>query len=108
MSPTRDSRTTRMNSADRDLGLDVAITRRDFLDATLLGAGALLLESYAPLVRPSPQSNPAWEGYGGIGDYARSHGNTWAAMTTAHELRDGKFGDKARSRATDTGERSAL
>jgi len=31
------------DSAERDLGLDARITRRDFLDASLLAAGSVLL-----------------------------------------------------------------
>lgn len=101
---------SRLDSADRDLGLDASITRRDFLDASLLAAGAALIRTPAPLHRqPTPSGNPAWEGFGGVGDYARSHGNTWEALSTAHDLRDGKYsGDKARSLAIDTGERHDL
>lgn len=96
------------NSAERDLGLDTAITRRDFLDASLLAAGSVLLRKPAPLDRgEAPATNPAWEGFGGIGDYARSHGNTWEALSIAHDLRDGKMKD-AVSRAVDTGERYDL
>ena len=96
-----------LTSEERDLGLDTSITRRDFLNATLLAAGATLLRTPAPLLaqtnlRP-PRTNPAWEGFGGIGDYARSHGNTWDALSVAHELRDGKLAN-ARQIATDTGE----
>ena len=35
-------------SDDRDLGLDARITRKDFLNASLLGVGGLLLSSAAP------------------------------------------------------------
>jgi spermidine dehydrogenase len=52
-------------------------------------------------------TNPDWEGFGGVGDYARSHGNTWEAMMAAHDLRDGKQKD-ADSRAVDSGERYDL
>ena len=98
----------RFNSTESDLGLDARITRRDFLDASLLGAGSVLLRRPAPFAALySPAENPDWEGYGGVGDYARSHGNTWEALTVAHDLRDGKLAD-ARSRATDTGERYDL
>ncbi len=101
-------RNPRFNSAECDLGLDARITRRDFLDASLLAAGSALLRRPAPLAASSaPAANPEWEGYGGVGDYARSHGNTWEALTVAHDLRDGKLAD-ARSRATDTGERYDL
>lgn len=96
----------RFTSEERDLGLDSSITRRDFLDAALLAAGAALLNKPAPLFAQgtaSPRMNPAWEGFGGVGDYARSHGNTWDALSTAHDLRDGKLVN-ARQLATDTGE----
>ena len=100
----------RFDSKERDLGLDAPITRRDFLNSALLASGAALLETRAPLVRQAPNAtNPAWEGPGGVGDYARSHGNMWSAVTTAHELRDGAFnGDAIRRRAVDSGERYDL
>ena len=99
-----------IDSEERDLGLDVPITRRDFLNSTLLASGALLLDAKAPLLAQAPSaSNAAWEGFGGVGDYARSHGNMWATVSTAHDLRDGKLGDDAaRRRAVDTGERYDL
>lgn len=98
-------RLPRLNSAEQDLGLDTAITRRDFLDAALLAAGAALLHTPAPLLGQAgtPSANPAWDGFGGIGDYARSHGNSFAALSVAHDLRDGKL-SRARALATDTGE----
>jgi spermidine dehydrogenase len=98
------------DSEERDLGLDASITRRDFLNASLLATGAVLLKTPAPLVRQSSAStNPEWDGFAGVGDYARSHGNMWASFTTAHELRDGKFsGNRARAAAVDTGERYDL
>src|SRR5688572_18313549 len=96
------------DSAERDLGLDARITRRDFLDASLLAAGSVLLRRPAPLnPAQSPVTNPDWEGFGGVGDYARSHGNTWEAMMAAHDLRDGKLKD-ASNRAVDSGERYDL
>ena len=101
-------RDPRFDSTERDLGLDTRITRRDFLDASLLAAGGALLQQPAPLGPSSaPLGSPEWEGYGGVGDYAASHGNTWEALTVAHDLRDGKLKD-ARSRAIDTGERYHL
>jgi spermidine dehydrogenase len=98
------------DSKDRDLGLDVPITRRDFLNSTLLASGALLLDARAPAFTQAPNvANPAWEGPGGVGDYARSHGNMWSSVVTAHDMRDGKLsGDAARRRAVDTGERYDL
>ena len=99
-----------MDSKDQDLGLDVPITRRDFLNSTLLASGAALLSANAPLFAQAPNaSNAAWEGPGGVGDYARSHGNMWASVVTAHDMRDGKLsGEAMRRRAVDTGERYDL
>jgi len=99
-----------LDDKDRDLGLDMPITRRDFLNSTLLASGALLLNAKAPLLQqPQGPTGLAWEGPGGVGDYARSHGNMWATVSTAHDLRDGKIGgEAARQRATDTGERYDL
>src|SRR4051794_29816108 len=77
---------------DRDLGLDTRITRKDFLNATLVGAGGLLISAVAPgLVRAVEAAQPAsdtWTGFGGVGDYARSNGNTKAVLDAAHRVRD--------------------
>jgi spermidine dehydrogenase len=63
------------------------ITRRDFVNGALLGVGGALLGA-----RPPRQSlGPDWYGYGGVGDYRFSHGNTPEAVETAHRLRDGGF-----------------
>ena len=100
----------KFDSAERDLGLDVPITRRDFLDSTLLAAGAALLQVPPPVERPSSTASAAaWQGFGGVGDYARSNGNTWEAVTTAHKLRDRQLGGAdAAKQAVDTGERYDL
>jgi spermidine dehydrogenase len=114
MSPIsrRNRATYRFDAAERDLGLDCRISRRDFLDASLLAAGSALLTSPAPALLGQPRgplTNAEWEGYGGVGDYARSHGNTWESVITAHELRDGSFGgERARAAVIDTGERYDL
>ena len=74
------------------------ITRRDFVNATLIGAGSSLLASRAPGSQAPPlaSSHPfppldslgaAWHGYGGVGDYATSHGNTPRLIADAHEIR---------------------
>src|SRR5678816_3945548 len=81
-------------SDDRDLGLDARITRKDFLNATLLGAGGLLLSAVAPGIaraaaRDASQAGAdAWTGYGGVGDYAQSNGNTKTVLDAAHKVRD--------------------
>ncbi len=48
----RHGRNHQFDSAERDLGLDARITRRDFLDASLLAAGSVLLRRPAPLPPP--------------------------------------------------------
>jgi spermidine dehydrogenase len=68
-----------------------AVTRRDFLDATLLASGAALLTGAAPIdlaARESAGTRAAFDGYGGIGDYARANGNTWDVLLEGHKLRD--------------------
>ena len=67
------------------------ITRRDFLNGVLAGSGATLLNSGAGATSPLAQVGPDWYGYGGVGDYAPSHGNTPEVVNTAHRLRDGGF-----------------
>ncbi len=91
-----------LSSLDRELGIDASITRRDFLNGALLGAGAMLLDLSAPAFLLG-QRNPDWDGYGGVGDYARSNGNTWEVMHAAHEVRDGAY-DKSSGNVVETGE----
>jgi spermidine dehydrogenase len=71
------------------------ITRRDFVQSTLLGAGAGLLHAQPPLAfaqtSTMPEVSTEWYGYGGVGDYARSHGNTPGVVNAAHKLRDGIY-----------------
>ncbi|MBK7902988.1 MAG: NAD(P)-binding protein [Proteobacteria bacterium] len=45
----------------------------------------------------------AWYGYGGVGDYAVSHGNTPEVVSTAHRLRDGLIASSA-TNVIETGE----
>ena len=91
-----------------------AITRRDFVGGTLVGAGSALLGMASPgAVRTAraqtiPTSmtglGPEWTGPGGIGDYARSNGNTHEVVNAAHGgIRNQAF-DKALRAAIDTGE----
>ncbi|HXT17245.1 MAG TPA: NAD(P)-binding protein [Gemmatimonadaceae bacterium] len=83
---------------------DHDITRKDFLNAALLGVGAALLRAPAPLGATPPAEGLAdgWTGPGGIGDYASSNGNTKPVMDAAHKIRDGVYGRAGH--ATDTGE----
>ncbi|MFO1468890.1 MAG: NAD(P)-binding protein [Steroidobacteraceae bacterium] len=90
------------------------ITRRDFVGGTLIGAGAALLGMAAPASRPAQAQTlpvpldglgPDWTGPGGIGDYARSNGNTHEVVNAVHDaLRNQKFARALKS-AVDTGER---
>src|SRR5215469_4626575 len=106
---------TDLTQAERELGMEADITRRDFLNAVAIGTGAALLGTPAPAQRgrpstlpPLPASTPdepwhPWTGYAGVGDYARSNGNTWEVVSAAHGLRDGVY-DRMLSTATDMGE----
>jgi spermidine dehydrogenase len=71
------------------LGLDAAITRRDFVGATLLGTGAILLGAASPARSQGLTSQ--WNGYAGVGDYARSNGNVASVVNAAHGIRDGVY-----------------
>jgi spermidine dehydrogenase len=78
------------------------ITRRDFLNSTLLGAGTALMRAAAEPPKVFARSND-WDGYGGVGDYAASHGNTEEVIRVAHEIRDGIY-DQPASSTVETGE----
>ena len=65
------------------------ITRRDFVNGALVGAGAALLGMPAPSCAQG--LTDSWTGYGGIGDYASSNGNTAAVVNAAHGIRDGRY-----------------
>ncbi len=85
---------------DDALGLNAPIERRDLLNSTLLAAGSMLLSSIAPFQILAEED---WTGYGGVGDYARSNGNTYEVMTDGHKIRDHVF-DNASANAIDTRE----
>ena len=92
-----------LSAQERELGMGVDITRRDFLNAVALGTGAALLGAPSPKSRaPSDPWHP-WTGYGGVGDYARSNGNTWDVVTAGHGIRDSAY-EKQIAGATSTGE----
>src|SRR6188472_3818282 len=85
------------------LGMNEPISRRDFINGTLAASAGLWLGGRAPSGIGTPWAADEWTGYGGVGEYARSNGNTWDVMSTAHTMRDGKF-ERAIARAADTGE----
>ena len=82
----------------RSLGMGCPISRRDFVNGVLMGSGVALLSpstsaasavletSYAP-------SGSPWTGYGGVGDYRWSNGNTEAVRDAAHGIRDHLYPD---------------
>ena len=89
----------RHSQSDALIGLNNPISRRDFLNGVLLTGAGLLLHGKAPTISPED----AFNGYGGIGDYAHSNGNTWDVLTAGHAMRDGAF-EKRIANAIDTGE----
>jgi spermidine dehydrogenase len=87
--------------------LSTDISRRDFVNGTLIGVGATLLTAAAPgcAAKPKPVAvmNDPWTGYGGVGDYANSNGNVASVREAAHLIRDGLTGSMM---AVDDGRRS--
>ncbi len=86
---------------DKLLGVDSNITRRDFIGSSLLGTGAALMYAKAPafigqanaqtMPHPLTGVGPDWTGPGGIGDYAKSNGNTHEVINDAHGIRNGTY-----------------
>jgi len=106
-----------LSADERALGMGADITRRDFLNAIALGTGAALLSAAPPGLRriaelrrkantPDEPWHP-WTGYGGVGDYARSNGNTWEVVNAGHGIRDDAY-ERAIAGATSTGEKYDL
>ena len=52
---------------EKALGMEAAITRRDFLGSTLLASGVLLLEGLTPAELVAQKDE--FTGYGGVGEY---------------------------------------
>jgi len=69
--------------------MEARITRRDFLGSTLLASGSMLLAGATP--RQLLAGNDEFTGYGGIGDYSSSNGNTWNVLEAGHAIRDGRY-----------------
>lgn len=81
--------------------MDQRVCRRDFLNATLLASGGVLLGSLSPGQLLAARDE--WTGYGGVGDYANSNGNTFEVMTAGHQIRDHVF-NSLPAETIDTGE----
>jgi spermidine dehydrogenase len=75
---------------DHLLGMDQKITRRDFLNGALIGTGSVLLSLHAPMSLFA-QKQP-WDGYGGVAEYASTHGNTKQVLQVAHKFIKNKPG----------------
>jgi spermidine dehydrogenase len=76
------------------------MTRRDFLNGTLLASGAALVSAACPFQLMAAED---WNGASGIGDYADANGNTHQVMADGHTIRDHAF-DRGSPAIEDTGE----
>ena len=91
---------------EKELGIDMPITRRDFIQGSSLLIGGALAGPGAA----QDQSDYAfdvgaeWYGPGGICDYAASHGNTPELVRVAHQVRAGAFDDTNGAAPADDGE----
>jgi spermidine dehydrogenase len=95
---------------DKELGLDSAITRRDFIYGGSLVVGGAVAgcdTGQPPVDVPTDDYRftvgDDWYGPGGSGDYARSHGNTPGLVQDAHDIRAGRYELRPRD-ATDAGD----
>jgi len=88
-----------MGTPEQRLGMNEPISRRDFLNGALLAGAGLVLPGTAPTISPAD----AFNGYGGVGDYRHSNGNTWEVLSAGHALRDGAFEQRVAD-ARDSGE----
>jgi spermidine dehydrogenase len=81
--------------------MGLRITRRDFLNGVLLGTGTLLFDLPAPM-RLFAQDKGK-DGFGGIGDYAISYGNTSEVIRIFQDIESGKY-ESLKQKLIDTGE----
>jgi spermidine dehydrogenase len=83
--------------------MDNSITRRDFLGSTLLASGAALLAGATPAQLLAETGADEFTGYGGVGEYSTSNGNTLPVLQAGHTIRDGVY-DPLPKDVVDTGE----
>ena len=76
------------------------MTRRDFLNGTLLASGAALMSASCPWQLMAAED---WNGPSGAGDYADANGNTHQVMSDGHAIRDHSF-DRMPAAVQETGE----
>jgi len=104
---------SRRPSGDAALGMNSSITRRDFVGSMMLASGAALLGSSTPaelLAQKTGDKDPNkdranddFTGYGGVGEYSQSNGNTLAVLQAGHTIRDAIY-DPLPKDVIDTGE----
>jgi len=83
--------------------MDNSITRRDFLGSTLLASGAALLAGATPAQLLAEARVDEFTGYGGVGEYSTSNGNTLRVLQAGHSIRD-RIYDPLPKDIIDTGE----
>lgn len=69
--------------------MQTPITRRDFLGSTLLASGSVLLGPLTPEELFARRDD--FTGYGGVGEYSSSNGNTLAVLEAGHKIRDAVY-----------------
>jgi spermidine dehydrogenase len=69
--------------SDRLLGMEQQITREDYASPETMAA-----KNHEEDHRVYELTAEDWDGYGGIGDYSSSNGNTHKVMTDGHAIRD--------------------
>jgi spermidine dehydrogenase len=67
------------------------LTRRDFLGSTLLASGAALLAGATPAEILAQTGADQFTGYGGVGEYSTSNGNTLPVLQAGHSIREGIY-----------------
>jgi spermidine dehydrogenase len=77
------------------------MTRRDYLNSALLASGSLLLGGATPM---DLLAKDDWDGYGGVGDYSSSNGNTFEVIADAHKLIRDHPNEGLPANVIDTGE----
>jgi spermidine dehydrogenase len=89
------------NLRNSRLGSSSLITRRDFIGSTLLASGSVLLANASPL--ELLEGKDEFTGYGGVGEYSSSNGNTLEVLRAGHAIRDQVY-EALPKNVADTGE----